>query len=171
MKANRKQERATPRYYRATDLMMAAVEYTRKGQPVRAAKALAMAAQDRYVVRAMEQLDDQQQDMKDAAFQQKGENQNMQEQQEQSPQDQQQQTARTLSRLIRASQERMQEQDQEQDEQDEDEQDQDENQGQDDLDLGLEQDEEPDQDEGEGSVQASVRDRLARARRNKAKRG
>jgi hypothetical protein len=152
---------SAPRYYRATDLMLAAVEYTRKGMPNRAAKALAAAATDRQVVNAMEQLGDQQQDLQDQDFMK---------QQNQNP-DQEQQTARALTRLIKAGQEQMQD-DAEDDDMDSD-QDDVETAGemdsdQDDLDLEMDDD---DQDpQAEAAVQASVQSRLARAARNREKR-
>ena len=59
-----------PQYFKAIDLLLAAVEYTRKGMPNRAAKALAEAAQDQQIDDAMNQLNDQQQDLQDQNFDQ-----------------------------------------------------------------------------------------------------
>lgn len=163
-KTGKKQVRASsaPRYYRATDLMLAAVEYTRKGMPIRAAKALAAAAADPHVVRAMEQLGDMQQDMQDEDF---------------APEkvDHEQETSRALSRLIKASQQdemhdepTMDDDDQDADDQQEAGMDDHDDQDDDSLDLGMD---DKDQDpQAEAKVQASVRSRLERAARNRKRR-
>lgn len=160
-----------PQYFRAVDLMLAAVEYARKGMPNRAAKALAEAAQDQQIDDALLQLNDQQQTLQDADFEQ-----------QQAPQqslDMQQQTSRALARLIKASQQQVAEgQDDEEGEDDGAEFDEDEDEGddaetadlaEDDLSIDLGQDDQEDE-AGEMVVQASVQARLSRAARNKARR-
>lgn len=166
-----------PQYFRAVDLLLAAVEYTRKGMPNRAAKALAEAAQDEQIDDALNQLDAQQQQLQDQDFQQQ---QDGQDQEPQVPdfEQQQQQTARALTRLIKASQQQVAESE---DEGDEDEGDEFEGDGDGDEDDNVEEadlNEEDldmsigDGDEGEEEqmVQASVQARLSRAARNKARR-
>lgn len=162
-----------PQYFRAVDLMLAAVEYTRKGMPNRAAKALAEAAQDQQIDDALLQLNDQQQTLQDADFEQ-----------QQAPQqslDMQQQTSRALARLIKASQQQVAEgqDDEEEDEDDGAEFDEDEVEEGDDAetadldedDLSIDLGQEDQEDEaGEMVVQASVQARLSRAARNKARR-
>lgn len=162
-----------PQYFRAVDLMLAAVEYARKGMPNRAAKALAEAAQDQQIDDALLQLNDQQQTLQDADFEQ-----------QQAPQqslDMQQQTSRALARLIKASQQQVAEGQDDEDEEGEDdgaEFDEDEDEGddaetadlaEDDLSIDLGQDDQEDE-AGEMVVQASVQARLSRAARNKARR-
>lgn len=163
---------AKPKYFRALDLMLAAVEYTRKGMPNRAAKALAEAAQDQQIDDAIGQLSDQQQTLQDADFEQ-----------QQAPQqslDMQQQTSRALARLIKASQQQVAEgqDDGDEDEDDGAEFDEDEDEGddaetadlaEDDLSIDLGQEDQEDE-AGEMVVQASVQARLSRAARNKARR-
>lgn len=164
-----------PQYFRAVDLMLAAVEYTRKGLPNRAAKALAEAAQDPQVDEAVEQLNGQQQAMQDQDL----------EQLQQAPQqgiDQQQQTSRALARLIKASQQQIAEgQDEDDGDGDEDDSDADFDEDEedesetadvdeDDLSIDFGQDDQDDES-GEMAVQASVKARLNRAARNKARRG
>jgi hypothetical protein len=171
-----------PQYFRAVDLLLAAVEYTRKGMPNRAAKALAEAAQDEQIDDALNQLDAQQQQLQDQDFQQQ---QAGQDQEPQVPdfEQQQQQTARALTRLIKASQQQVAESEDEGDEDEGDEFEGDEFEGdgdgdeddnveeadlnEEDLDMSIGDD---DEGEEEQMVQASVQARLTRAARNKARR-
>lgn len=164
-----------PQYFKAIDLLLAAVEYTRKGMPNRAAKALAEAAQDQQIDDAMNQLNDQQQDLQDQNF-------------DQDPQgvdfdQQQQQTSRALARLIKASQQQVAEDQSDEDDPDEDGDAEEDDDGDgdgketadadsddaDDLSFGLD-DEDQDSQDGEMAIQASVQARLSRAARNKTRR-
>jgi hypothetical protein len=161
---------SAPRYFRAIDLLLAAVQHTRDGHPVKAAKKLLEAAESQDVDQAMQQLNDQQQELQDQTF--------TGDQMNQEPQDQ---MSRTLARLIQASRQQTAEQggddadDQDDDETvtDGDDQDEEVEAGMDDdgLDLGMEMDDQDDEiSPVEQQVQASVANRLARAQRNKARR-
>ena len=179
---------AGPRYYRAVDLMLAAVSFAKEGKAAAAAQMLMKAAQDQEVDQAMQQLDGQQQD-----WQQQMDQNVVPEQQ--APADEQQ-MAKVLSRLMAAAIKHQgpavladsdEDQDQEDDDEDgdgdeetadtdEDDSVQDDMSGLDaefdnpddmSIDLG---DQEPEDEQGEMAVRASVKARLARAERNKARR-
>lgn len=168
--ARTKVKASVPRYFKSLDLMLASIEYARKGMPNRAAKALSQAAQDPEVDQAIQQLSDQQQQLQDQDFQ-------MQQQQNQDQGTQQ--MSRALARLIKASQQQQTEgddQDEDGDEQDADCETsgsemsgEDDFDSEDDLDIAMD-DDDLDGEGVEEQVQASVKARLEKASRNRAAR-